>query len=49
MTIDIELEFKNGVVQDFCGIYRIEIHNITNHNPNSNAFNSARTNDNNRI
>lgn len=38
ITCDNGLEFKNKVVQDFCKLHKIEIHYITNYNPNSNAL-----------
>lgn len=38
ITCDNGLEFKNNVIQDFCKVHKIEIHYITNYNPNSNAI-----------
>ncbi|XP_045468252.1 uncharacterized protein LOC123676417 [Harmonia axyridis] len=38
ITCDNGIEFKNNVIQDFCKVHKIEIHYITNYNPNSNAL-----------
>ncbi|KAK9876430.1 hypothetical protein WA026_012743 [Henosepilachna vigintioctopunctata] len=38
MTCDNGVEFKNNAIQDFCKIHKIEIHYITNYNPNSNGI-----------
>lgn len=37
ITCDNDTEFKNGVIQDLCKLYKIELHYTTAYNPNSNS------------
>jgi hypothetical protein len=37
IVCDEGTEFKNNVIQEFCGLFKINLHYTTNYNPNSNS------------